>query len=265
MVREQHCSEAYFLSFFYTITRTNRKRNDKKIITGSRKFKGLKDFSDYCFSNVKEVRHYYHNRQVIESDARNSFKSFISAKSDEFWINDQIPLPSWSERDRDGFGSYTDRHEETYQKWKRFSYDELKIEVDKLLDREQELTPILLGNLVPSTPRGRREVVHRQPMEDGYVYVIENKNPALSGWKKIGYTSSLENRMNSYRTYEPNQESEFVYLTTFKSNKAYEIEQRTHQFLNETMTEGENKHRKGEWYYIELEDAIEFIKANWIE
>jgi len=265
MVRGQHCSEAYFLSFFYTITRNNRTRNDKKIFTQSKEFGGLKEFSDFCLSNVKEVRHYYHNRQVIESDARNSFRSFISAKSDEFWINDEIPLPPWSERDRDNFGSYTDRHEETYQKWKGFSYDELKIEVDKLLDKEQELVPITFGNLVPSTPRGRREVDRRQPMEDGFVYVIENKNPAFSGWKKIGYTSSLENRMSSYRTYEPNRDSEFVYLTTFKSNNAYEIEQRTHHFLNENMTKGENRQRKGEWYYIELEDVIEAIKANWLE
>ena len=85
MVREQHCNEAYFLSFFYTITRNNRTRNDKKIVTHSKQFRGLKEFSDYCFRNVKEIRHYYHNRQVIESDARNSFRSFISAKSDEFF------------------------------------------------------------------------------------------------------------------------------------------------------------------------------------
>ena len=75
---------------FFTLARNNRTRNDKKH-TQSKQFRGLKEFSDYCFRNVKEIRHYYHNRQVIESDARNSFRSFISAKSDEFWINDEIP------------------------------------------------------------------------------------------------------------------------------------------------------------------------------
>lgn len=98
----------------------------------------------------------------------------------------------------------------------------------------------------------------------GYVYVIENKHPAFKGWKKIGFTSSPEQRMSAYRTYEPNAQSEFIFLATIKSKRAYEIEQKTHSYLNQRLLNPDNSTRKGEWYYISIEDAIDAIKENWI-
>ena len=70
--------------------------------------------------------------------------------------------------------------------------------------------------------------------------------------------------MSAYRTYEPNAQSEFVFLATIKSKRAYEIEQKTHSYLNQRLLNPDNSTRKGEWYYISIEDAIDAIRVNWI-
>ena len=264
MSKKKHGKDAYFLAYFYTLTRNNRGKSEHSISTARIYFEKLEDFANHCFDNISSIRHYYLGQQKDLDEGRGSFPAFLSAKSDEFWKNEEIPLPSWSKRDRTKFGGYGEKHEETYQRWKDHSFESIKSEVDLLLNLENTLSPTDLGNAVPVTPTGDSDHPQRQGLMSGYVYVIENKHPAFKGWKKIGFTSSPEQRMSAYRTYEPNAQSEFVFLATIKSKRAYEIEQKTHSYLNQRLLNPDNSTRKGEWYYISIEDAIDAIRVNWI-
>ena len=126
------------------------------------------------------------------------------------------------------------------------------------------LSVVIRANTVPASPKGRDAYsIDAETIQGGWVYIIQNHS--WPGWLKIGKAADLESRMRSYRTYEPHNGAAFEYLEAYESELALDIEQATHQFLSRKLSRDKNNAtRRGEWYCISKQEAINAIKENWI-
>jgi hypothetical protein len=71
--------------------------------------------------------------------------------------------------------------------------------------------------------------------------------------------------MSSYRTCEPHGGAAFEYLEAYESEFALNIEKNTHQYLSVKLEHDENNStRRGEWYWISKDEAINAIREHWI-
>ena len=132
--------------------------------------------------------------------------------------------------------------------------------LDIILHRRTSFQP----NTVPPSPRGREAYsIDAETIQGGWVYVI--RNHSWPGWLKIGKAADLESRMRSYRTCEPHNGATFEYLEAYASEFALNIEQASHEYLSQKLEHDENNStRRGEWYWISKDEAINAIKENWI-
>ena len=268
MAGEKHSEDAYFIAYFYVRTKVFRRPYKKY------GFDKLRDLSDFAYDNMSEIQEYYLDKYPeLEIDGEGDTRkerwwSFIRQKGQEFYKHPDGPkLSNKSVMDPGKYGNLNERHSLVISKWSAETDESvLYDEFQRITGGEKSVSALVqAANRVPSTSRGRKPVeIDQETLQSGYVYIIKNSNPAFNGWKKIGKTSNLDNRMASYRTYEPNSDTKFEYLAAFESEHAYEIEQRTHSALNvKLMNDSFNQNRKGEWYFISLEKAIEEIKMHW--
>lgn len=257
----RHSEESYFIAYFYIRTKPFNSRYDKY------GFNSLRDITDMAYDTISHVEVYYTKKypKHPENGQNNSRKaiwsSYIQQKGNEFYKHKKGPkLPKGSRMNTRKRGNLNDLHDLIIEKWSDKPDDVLYAHFLSITSKV-----VQNANEVPPTPRGRKPVsIDEDTIQSGYVYIIENTNPAFEGWKKIGKTSDLHNRMKSFRTYEPNLESKFRFLKAFKSEHALEIEQRTHHSLNLKLANDQsNSNRNGEWYFISLDNAIEEIKAQW--
>tara|TARA_R110002012_G_scaffold270690_1_gene455073 strand:- start:601 stop:1119 length:519 start_codon:yes stop_codon:yes gene_type:complete len=85
----------------------------------------------------------------------------------------------------------------------------------------------------------------------GYVYLI--KNPAWSGWLKVGMAVDAEDRCNNYQTGSPYRDYELLFKKYFKNKNA--AESKAHAIF-----ERKSKKFNGEWFKINLTKAINIIE-----
>lgn len=86
--------------------------------------------------------------------------------------------------------------------------------------------------------------------KSGYVYVITN--PAWSDWVKIGMAVDAEDRLASYQTSSPLRDYALQYSVYYKDRR--KAERKAHKLATELATD-----RKGEWFQMPVEDAVECI------
>lgn len=126
------------------------------------------------------------------------------------------------------------------------------------LPKQERVVELNRLSLEPSV----REPISAETLRGGYVYLLEN--PSWPGWIKIGKTANLEDRLSTFNTSAPHREALFQYITWFKSDIAFDIEQAVHAYLNNNLQTNPNQpSRNGEWYFIQQEAAIETIQRCW--
>jgi hypothetical protein len=132
--------------------------------------------------------------------------------------------------------------------------------LDIVLNRRVSLEP----NLIPPAPRGRNSyTIDSETIEGGWVYII--RNHSWPGWLKIGKAADRDSRMRSYRTYEPHDGASFEYVESYPSENALTIEQDVHAYLDAKLSANDdNATRRGEWYFISVEEAVLAIRLRWI-
>ena len=86
--------------------------------------------------------------------------------------------------------------------------------------------------------------------KSGYVYVITN--PAWPDWVKVGMAIDAQDRLNSYQTSSPLRDYELKYSVYCKDRR--KAERKAHKSVEAICVD-----RKGEWFQLTVEDAVECI------
>lgn len=89
-------------------------------------------------------------------------------------------------------------------------------------------------------------------IREGFVYLVSNK--AYPGWIKVGMTIDFENRLTQYNVYDPNNGFEMHTIKWVYDRR--HIETLLLSAINDKATS-----RKGEWFYISKEQAIDVFTA----
>lgn len=100
--------------------------------------------------------------------------------------------------------------------------------------------------IIPSGVFGKPSVCGALYFTPMYIYVITH--PKFEGWLKIGKTSDLNNRLNSYQTHCPDRSFKLEY--SLKTEFAYSVESYFNNFI---------KGNNFEWYYCSVDFAIKTI------
>lgn len=87
---------------------------------------------------------------------------------------------------------------------------------------------------------------------EGYVYLIAN--PAWEGWVKCGMAIDADDRCSSYNTGSPHRDYEVV-AKVFSEDRFIK-EKEVHEQLEEWA-----EARQGEWFKIDLENAIAVLES----
>lgn len=88
--------------------------------------------------------------------------------------------------------------------------------------------------------------------KEGYVYVITN--PAWDGWVKVGMAIDAEDRLAGYQTSSPFRDYELTYSVYCDDRRL--SERKAHKAVGLLAN-----CRKGEWFQLPVEDAVDCISA----
>ena len=86
----------------------------------------------------------------------------------------------------------------------------------------------------------------------GQVYIITN--PAWKGWVKVGMAVDANDRCNQYQTSSPMRDYKLKYTKDFNDRRT--AESQAHELCTQQA-----KETKGEWFKININDAINLIES----